>query len=135
MGWLAHNIVTEGRFLFGALNEEQQNEYAACGNGITLGNIHGNHKGMEEGGKVKCFGERNSKDLKVQGPAIYRAELLLIVFQNDEGRSRKGTYENKLCDSNPILFQKSGPRLKGTVGGSTRFHGHAFLMTDTNTIP
>ncbi len=57
------------------LKEEQQNEYAAWGNGISLGNIHGNDKEMEEeGGKMKCSDERNSKDLKVQGTAIHRAE-------------------------------------------------------------
>lgn len=56
-------------------NEEQQNEYAACGNGITLGNIHGNDQEMgEEGGKMKCFGERNIKDLRVHVTAIHRAE-------------------------------------------------------------
>lgn len=37
------------------LNDEQQNEDAGCGNGITLGNIHSNDEETEEEGRRGHF--------------------------------------------------------------------------------
>jgi hypothetical protein len=99
------------------LHDEQQNENAACGNCITLGNIHGDDEKTEEGRKMRMFWRRNFKDLKAQSTAVRRAEgnrlpnsmrrfeVQLTIFHTKEGVShgvRDMTHKNSCARSNSI---------------------------------